>query len=87
MGSNFALITKEKEFHFSEKAQLIVDLLNLQIIKLESNDDDEGRLDPIFEKYKAILVRPDKYVYGGVETTETISEMIESLSSEFSLKA
>ena len=39
----------------------------------------------VFEKYKAVLVRPDKYTYGGVEDISSLSEMIESLEKKFSL--
>mgnify|MGYP005705713521 FL=1 len=52
---------------------------------IEPNEDSEERLKTIFEKYKAVLVRPDKYTYGGVEDISSLSEMIESLEKEFSL--
>ena len=52
---------------------------------IEPNEDTEERLKTVFEKYKAVLVRPDKYTYGGVEDISSLSEMIESLETEFSL--
>ena len=40
----------------------------------------------IFETYKLILIRPDRYVYGGIESLDDSSDIIESLESTFSLK-
>ena len=52
---------------------------------IDSDDDSENRLKAVFEKYAAVLVRPDKYTYGGVDDISSLSDMIESLESEFSL--
>lgn len=85
IGSNFALITKEVDLELSEKARSIIELLDMKIISLGEDDDPEDRLKNTFEKYNAVLVRPDKYTYGGVEEITKVSEMIESLEKEFSL--
>ncbi len=85
ISSNFAILTKESNFDLSEKAKTIVELLDIKTITINSNDDSEQRLKTIFEKYTAVLVRPDKYTYGGVNDISSLSNMIESLQSEFSL--
>jgi len=84
--SNFALITKDKDLDLSEKAKLISNTLDIKIIVIGSEDDAEGRLDEVFNKYSTILVRPDKYTYGGVSNNSEVSNMIESLEDNFSLK-
>ena len=35
----------------------------------------------IFETYKLILIRPDRYVYGGIESLDDSSDIIESLET------
>ena len=64
--SNFAILTKEANLDFTEKAKTIIDLLDVEIVMMDCDDDSEERLKTVFEKYKAVLVRPDKYTYGGV---------------------
>ena len=85
IGSNFALITNEINLELSKKAKRIIELLEIKKITLGEDDDPEKRLKNVFDKYDAVLVRPDKYTYGGVEDISKVSEMIESLEKEFSL--
>ena len=85
INGNFAVLTKESNLDLSDKAKSIIDLLDIKLVTIEPNDDSEERLKTVFEKYKAVLVRPDKYTYGGVEDISSLSEMIESLEKEFSL--
>ena len=85
ISSCFAILTKEINLDLSEKATAIKNLLNIKVIEIDSDDDSENRLKAVFEKYAAVLVRPDKYTYGGVDDISSLSDMIESLESEFSL--
>ena len=85
ISSCFAILTKETNLDLSEKATAIKNLLNIKVIEIDSDDDSENRLKAVFEKYAAVLVRPDKYTYGGVDDISSLSDMIESLESEFSL--
>ena len=85
INGNFAVLTKESNLDLTGKAKTIIDLLGIKLVTIEPNDDSEERLRTVFEKYKAVLVRPDKYTYGGVENISSLSEMIESLETEFSL--
>ena len=85
INGNFAVLTKESNLDLTVKAKTIIDLLGIKLVTIEPNDDSEERLRTVFEKYKAVLVRPDKYTYGGVEDISSLSEMIESLEKKFSL--
>ena len=60
-------------------------MLGIKLVTIEPDEDTEEILKTVFEKYKAVLVRPDKYTYGGVENISSLSEMVESLETEFSL--
>ena len=81
----FAVLTLESDLNLTEKAKTIIELLGIKIITVTSNDDSEERLKSVFEKYEAVLVRPDRYTYGGVKDISYLSNMIESLEKEFSL--
>ena len=81
----FAVLTQESNLDLTDKAKTIIDLLGIKLITVDPNEDSEERLKTVFDKYKAVLVRPDKYTYGGVEDISSLSEMIESLEKEFSL--
>ena len=85
INGNFAVLTQESKLDLTDKAQSIIDLLGIKLVIIEPNEDTEERLKTVFEKYKAVLVRPDKYTYGGVEDISSLSEMVESLEKEFSL--
>ena len=83
--SSFTLIFQSSEFSLTQKAQAIVDLLNIKFLELSKEDDPEKRLNKIFDNYEYILVRPDLYVYGAT-SSNNLSDMIESLEDKFSLK-
>ena len=70
----------------TKQAEKIVKALDIQIIEFTDKDDEENRMSKIFETYKLILIRPDRYVYGGIESLDDSSDIIESLESTFSLK-
>ena len=67
INGNFAVLTQESNLDLTDKAKSIIDLLGIKLVTIEPNEDAEERLKTVFEKYKAVLVRPDKYTYGGVE--------------------
>ena len=52
----------------------------------KEEDDEENRMEKIFSLYELILVRPDRYVYGGIESLDDASKIIESLETTFCLK-
>ena len=85
INGNFAVLTQESNLDLTDKAQSIIDLLGIKLVTIEPKEDTEERLKTIFEKYEAVLIRPDKYTYGGVENISSLSNMIESLEKEFSL--
>ena len=85
INGNFAVLTQESNLDLTDKSKSIIDLLDIKLVTIEPDEDTEERLKTVFEKYKAVLVRPDKYTYGGVEDLSCLSEMIESLEKEFSL--
>ncbi len=85
INENFAILAQESNLDLTEKAKTIVDLLGIKLITMDSYEDSEERLKTVFAKYKAVLIRPDKYTYGGVEDISSLSDMIESLEKEFYL--
>ena len=60
--------------------------IEIQIIKIEDNDDEEKRIAKIFDIYELVLIRPDRYVYGGIKSMQETSNIIEELEKTFSLK-
>ena len=86
VGSKFTIFTKNAIPKLTKKAEEIVKALDIQIIEFTDKDDEENRMSKIFETYKLILIRPDRYVYGGIESLDDSSDIIESLESTFSLK-
>ena len=49
-------------------------------------DDEEKRMAKIFDIYELILIRPDRYVYGGIKSMQETSNIVEELEKTFSLK-
>ena len=86
VGSKFTIFTKNAIPKLTKKAEEIVKTLDIQIIEFTDKDDEENRMSKIFETYKLILIRPDRYVYGGIESLDDSSDIIESLESIFSLR-
>ena len=86
VGSKFCIFTRDGIPKVSNKAEKIIEALEIQIVKLSAEDDEENRMEKIFSLYKLILVRPDRYVYGGIESLDDTSKIIESLETSFCLK-
>ena len=84
--SKFTIFTKNAIPKLTKKAEEIVKALDIQIIEFTDKDDEENRMSKIFETYKLILIRPDRYVYGGIESLDDSSDIIESLESTFFFK-
>ena len=72
---------------FTEKVKKLYRIGSwVQIIKIEDNDDEEKRMAKIFDIYELVLIRPDRYVYGGIKSMQETSNIIEELEKTFSLK-
>ena len=63
INGNFAVLTQESNLDLSDKAKSIIDLLDIKLVTIEPDEDTEERLKTVFEKYKAVLVRPDTVSY------------------------
>ena len=86
VGSKFCIFTRDGIPKLSDKAEKIIEKLDIQIVELSKEDDEENRMEKIFSLYKLILVRPDRYVYGGIESLDDASKIVESLETTFCLK-
>jgi hypothetical protein len=86
VGSKFCVFTRDNISKLSDKAEKIVKALDIQIIELSEKDDEENRMEKIFALYKLIIVRPDRYVYGGIKSLKDTSKIIESLETSFCLE-
>ena len=86
VGSKFCIFTRNGIPKLSDKAEKIIETLDIQIVELSEEDDEENRMEKIFSLYELILVRPDRYVYGGIESLDDASKIVESLETTFCLK-
>ncbi|MBJ21358.1 MAG: hypothetical protein CL933_18280, partial [Deltaproteobacteria bacterium] len=87
LGLEFALVGRRaSDLELSADAARIADRLGIARVAIEDARVVEGKLDRIFQKTPALLVRPDRYVYGVVDTEISIDDLFQELAQQIALR-
>ncbi|MCP4908265.1 MAG: hypothetical protein GY910_25105 [bacterium] len=81
LGLEFALVGRR-----ASDLELSADRLGIARVAIEDARVVEGKLDRIFQKTPALLVRPDRYVYGVVDTEISIDDLFQELAQQIALR-
>ena len=86
LGDGFAVVANsDAELALDDPARAILQRLNASLVTLEELQPVRGRLDRLFEKYDAAVVRPDRIVFGHTSADVTLNQLIADLAARLHL--
>jgi 3-(3-hydroxy-phenyl)propionate hydroxylase len=86
LGSSFAVVArKASDLAMGSKAKQVLERLGGCSVCLEDLEIVEGELDRVFEKYSALILRPDRYIFGVVDDDWTLDRLLLELGAKMCL--
>ncbi|MEE3327755.1 MAG: bifunctional 3-(3-hydroxy-phenyl)propionate/3-hydroxycinnamic acid hydroxylase, partial [Myxococcota bacterium] len=81
LGRGFAVVAREASgLALSSESQSVLDRIGAKTVSLAGLEVSEGSLDPALENGSALIVRPDRYVFGVVDEKRDLDALIASLA-------
>ncbi len=86
LGKGFAIVGRTKDdFRVGAEAQQLLERLNVRKVALDELEVVEGESDSLFETYPAVVVRPDRLIFGVVDTEHDLDRLVLELGRKLSL--
>ena len=87
LGRGFAVVArKQSDLHVGSAARSILRRLGARSVSLEGLEATEGQMDRLFDTSPAVVVRPDRYVFGAVETDWPLDRLLVDLAGKLALR-
>jgi 3-(3-hydroxy-phenyl)propionate hydroxylase len=87
LGRGFAIVgRKESELRLGRRASAILEQLGGKVVSLEELVVIEGALDELFDTHPAVVVRPDRYIFGVVDEDWSLDRLLEELAQKLMLR-
>ncbi len=88
LGPGFAVVGKtDANLALSDESRVLLDRLGARCLSLEGLTEVRGYFDRGFEQYPAMIVRPDRYVFGVCDANHSLDDLISTLGAKLSLAA
>ena len=85
-GPSFAVIGRtEADLEMSPEARGILDQIGGRTVSLEGLEDVEGSTDGAFYTHSALVLRPDRYVFGVVDDDWDLDRLLRELGERMAL--
>lgn len=79
-GPGFTVVGRTaRDLKMSAEANAVIERLGGQVVSLEGLDVVEGEMDRVFESHAAVVVRPDRYVFGVVNDEWDLDRLLVEL--------
>jgi hypothetical protein len=86
LGGGFCLVgSQRKDLELGTEATAVWRRLAGHSIALENFEISEGHWDPLFDRYRAAVIRPDRYIFGVVDADHDTNRLIIELGRQLSL--
>ena len=86
LGPGFAVVAKTAaDIDLSAASRLILEKLGATVLSLEGLNEVRGHFDRVFEFADAVMVRPDRYVFGHTDSQHSLDELVAILASKLCL--
>lgn len=86
LGPGFAVVGKTAaDVQLSAASKLILDQLGATILSLEGLHEVRGHFDRVFEFADAVIVRPDRYVFGHTDDQHSLDQLVDILATKLCL--
>jgi 3-(3-hydroxy-phenyl)propionate hydroxylase len=88
LGKSFAVVGRTRDdLRMGAEAQRVLEHLNAPTVALDALEVVEGKLDPLFETHPAVVVRPDRLIFGVVDADHDLDRLLGELVRKLSLRA
>jgi 3-(3-hydroxy-phenyl)propionate hydroxylase len=86
LGQGFAVLArKPDDLRMGPAARAVCDALDIRSVCLEGLELERGRFDDLFDAHPAVVLRPDRYVFGVVDGDRDLDRLLDELSNKLSL--
>jgi 3-(3-hydroxy-phenyl)propionate hydroxylase len=87
LGKGFAIIGREPaDVELGVRARALFERLGGQRLSIEGLEATEGAQDPLFDRHAAVLLRPDRYVFGVVDAGWDLDALVVELARKLALR-
>ena len=87
LGRHFAILARTRaDLQLSDEARRRLEQLGGRVVSLDELEVVEGRHDPLFEHHPAAVVRPDRYVFGVVDSDHDLEGLMRDLANRLHLR-
>jgi len=77
LGRGFAVIgRKESDLQLGAEARDLLDRLGARTLSLEGLNVTEGQMDRLFETHSAVVLRPDRYIFGAAGERRSLDQLL-----------
>ena len=85
-GPSFAVIgRKAGDLEMGEEASAVLERLGGRVVCLEGLEVLEGEMDSVFDSHSAVVLRPDRYIFGVVDDDWDLDGLLSELGSRITL--
>jgi hypothetical protein len=85
-GPGFAVIgRKQKDLEMGAEARVVLERLGGRTVSLEGLEVVEGAMDNVFEAHAAVVLRPDRYIFGVVDDDWDLDSLLGELGRRITL--
>jgi 2-polyprenyl-6-methoxyphenol hydroxylase-like FAD-dependent oxidoreductase len=86
LGPGFAVVGRQDaDLELSEDAKALLQRLGARCLSLEGLKAVKGHFDRGFEQFPAMIVRPDRYVFGVVDAGLSLDDLVRALGEKLAL--
>jgi hypothetical protein len=86
LGHGFSIVTRSpSQLDITPGNQVVLEKLNIVTTSIDNLEEVRGHFDRLFSHADAVIVRPDRYVFGHTTEELDLNGLIESLISKLAL--
>ena len=88
LGAGFSLVYSAKDqlmLNLSDKSLQIIDQLSMAVVSVADLDVVRGKLDAVLDEHNAVIVRPDRIIFGHTEKDISVDTLIEQLANKLAI--
>lgn len=85
LGTGFAVIYRGKTPPLDARASQILEITNAQLVSVDELDLARGQWDRLLSEHDAVLVRPDRYVFGFTTEQISVNDLLHDAANQMSL--
>ena len=86
LGPGFALVSRDGLPELSQQSRTVLETIGATTVSLEGVNAVKGHMDRLFEEQEAVIVRPDRLIFGHTAPDMTLDALIGVLAEKLLVK-